>query len=127
MKADDGLALADRSIDQIAASAAASKRAFLEAAQLGGVEVTREPLSQPPVWSACASEWGRGPGFKLRVADHLESWFVKEAKLKDRLEQMINGLWEQVVIAPLDPASGMRTMGGGALTRPLAVCTPARL
>lgn len=101
LKADDGLALASRSIDQIAASAAASKRAFLEAAQLGGVEVYREPLSQTPVWSACASEWGRGPGFKMRVAEHLENWFDKEAKLKDRLEQMINGLWEQMVIAPL--------------------------
>jgi transcriptional regulator with XRE-family HTH domain len=101
LKADAGLTLANRSIDQIAASAAASKRAFLEAAQLGGVEVYREPLSQADVWSACASEWGRGPGFKLRVADHLERWFAKEAKLKDRLEQMINGLWEQMVIAPL--------------------------
>lgn len=101
LKADEGLALANRSIDQIAASAAASKRAFLEAAQLGGVEVYREPLSQSPVWSACASEWGRGPGFKMRVAEHLESWFATEAKLKDRLEQMINGLWEQKVIAPL--------------------------
>ena len=101
LKADDGLALASRSIDQIAASAAASKRAFLEAAQLGGVEVYRGPLSQSPVWSSCASEWGRGPGFKMRVAEHLENWFDKEAKLKDRLEQMINGLWEQMVIAPL--------------------------
>ncbi|TPK87016.1 helix-turn-helix domain-containing protein [Mesorhizobium sp. B2-4-13] len=102
LKADEGLSLAIRSIDQIAANAAASKRAFLEAAQLGGVEVYREPLSQSPVWSACASEWGRGPGFKLRVADRLENWFAKEAKLKDRLEQMISGLWEQTVIAPLE-------------------------
>lgn len=101
LKADDGLALAGRSIDQIGASAMASKRAFLEAAQLGGVEVYREPLSQSSVWSNCAGEWGRGPGFKMRVVDHLEQWFAKEAKLKDRLEQMMNGLWEQKVIAPL--------------------------
>lgn len=101
LKADEGLALANRSIDQIAASAAASKRAFLEAAQLGGVEVYREPLSQSQVWSTCASEWGRGPGFKLRVATHLEGWFTNETKLKDRLEQMVHGLWEQLVIAPL--------------------------
>lgn len=101
LKADEGLALANRSIDQIAASAAASKRAFLQAAQLGGVEVYREALSQSSVWTACASEWGRGPGFKLRVADRLEGWFTKEAKLKERLEEMINALWEQMVIAPL--------------------------
>jgi len=101
LKVDDGLVLASRSIDQIASSAAASKRAFLEATQLGGVEVYREPLSQSAVWSACASEWGRGPGFKLRVAAHLDGWFNKEAKLKDRLEQTVNGLWQKLVIAPL--------------------------
>ena len=101
LKADEGLSLANRSIDQIAASATASKRAFLEAAQLGGGEVYREPLSQASVWSACASEWGRGPGFVMRVADHLEGWFAEETTLKDRLEQMINGLWEEKVIAPL--------------------------
>lgn len=101
LKADDDLALATRSIDQIAASAAGSKRAFLEAAQRGGIEVYREPLSQSSVWSSCAGEWGRGPGFKLRVADRLENWFEGEAALKERLDQTVNGLWEQTVIAPL--------------------------
>jgi hypothetical protein len=72
LKADDGLALASRTIDQIAAGAAASKVAFLEGAQRGGIEVYREPLAKAP-WSDCVSEWGRGPGFKLRVADHSDA------------------------------------------------------
>ena len=101
LKADEGLALANRSIDQIAASAAASRRAFLEAAQLGGAEVYRGPLSRSSVWSDCVDEWGRGPGFKMRVANHLERWFARQEKRKDRLEQMMNGLWEEMVIAPL--------------------------
>ncbi len=101
LKADDDLALAVRSIDQIAASATNSKRAFLEAVQRGGVEVYRKPLSQSAVWSACASEWGRGPGFKLRVASHLETWFAKDTAPKETLEAMIKGLWEQTVVAPL--------------------------
>jgi hypothetical protein len=49
LKADDDLAVAARTIDQVAASAAASKVAFLEGAQRGGVEVYREPLTQSPV------------------------------------------------------------------------------
>jgi hypothetical protein len=49
----------------------------------------------------CASEWGRGPGFKLRVADLLEKWFVSKADLKETLEEIINSLWEQSVISPL--------------------------
>ncbi|MGR6320050.1 helix-turn-helix domain-containing protein [Micromonospora soli] len=101
LKADDGLELASRTIDQIAASAADSKRAFLEAAQLASVEVYRGPLSQSHVWARCASEWGRGPGFKSRVADHLEGWFTTKSKLEERLEQMVNGLWEERVIVPL--------------------------
>ena len=101
LKADEGLALAVRSIDQIAASAAGSKRAFLEAAQRGGIEVYREPLSQSSVWISCASEWGKGHGFKMRVAEHLEDWFAQRADLKETLEAIINGLWEQSVIAPL--------------------------
>ena len=101
LKADEDLALAARSIDQIVASGDASKRAFLEAVQRGGVEVYRGPLSQSSVWASCSSEWGRGPGFKLRVADHLEKWFTKKADLKETLEDMVNGLWEQSVIAPM--------------------------
>ena len=101
LKADEDLALAEKSIDQIAASATASRRAFLEAAQLAGVEVYRGPLSRSSVWSKCVAEWGRGSGFKLRVADHLERWFVKRSKRKGRLERMINGLWEEMVIVPL--------------------------
>lgn len=101
LKADDDLALASRTIDQIAASAAASKVEFLEAGQRAGVEVYREPLSQAPVWGVCASEWGRGPGFKHRVADHLERWFEKKSELKETLEEIVNKLWDQSVIAPL--------------------------
>lgn len=101
LKADEDLALAIRSIDQIEASAVGSKKAYLESVQRGGVEVYREPLSQSSVWSSCAAEWGQGPGFKMRVASHLKDWFASEAELKETLEVMINGLWEQTVIAPL--------------------------
>jgi len=101
LKADEGLALAESSINQIAASAAESRRAFQEAVQRGGVEVYREPLSQAPVWSSCSSEWGRGQGFKIRVAEHLENWFTQRSELKETLEDMVNGLWEQTVIAPM--------------------------
>ena len=101
LKADDDLSLASRSIDQIAVSAAASKKAFLEAVQRGGVEVYRGPLSQATVWSSCASEWGKGTGFKNRVAEHLERWFEQQSGLKETLEGVVNGLWEKSVIAPM--------------------------
>jgi hypothetical protein len=101
LQADEGLSLATRTIDQIAKGAAASKLAFLDAAQRGGVEVYREPVTQADIWPGCAGEWGRGPGFKMRVAARLERWFASRNDLKDRLEEIVNSLWEQTVILPL--------------------------
>jgi hypothetical protein len=101
LKADEGLKRAERSIDQINRSATASRAAFLEAAQRAGMEVYREPLTQDPVWLKCASEWGQGAGFKLRIARHLEAWFAANPKLKDRLEEVVTVLWEQLVVSPL--------------------------
>jgi hypothetical protein len=101
LKADKGLALATRTIDQIAKGAAASKRAFIDAAQGAGVEVYREPLTQAPVWPPCAAEWGQGSGFKMRVAARLKGWFASKNDLKEKLEDIVNSLWEQTVISPL--------------------------
>ena len=65
------------------------------------MEVYREPLSQSPVWIKCVNQWGRGPGFKGRVADELEAWFEAETDAKDNLEEITNTLWDQLVLAPL--------------------------
>ena len=101
LKADPDLALAARSIDQIAASAAESKREFLSAVQRWGIEVYRKHIVQASVWKDCIDEWGKGPGFNSRVASHLEVWFRQETDLKEKLEEGINRLWKREVIAPL--------------------------
>lgn len=101
MKADEGLALAARTVEQIGRSAVQSRTTFLEAVQRAGMEVYREPLANAGVWINCANEWGRGPGFKLRVADELEEWFEAQTEPKDTLEEITNTLWDQLVLAPL--------------------------
>ena len=102
LKADEDLTLASHSIDQIGAVAEASKRTFLEGAQQIAMEIYREPLTQDSVWTDCASEWGRGPGFKNRVVEHLHRWFDDaRPDLKEVLDERLSGLWERVVIAPL--------------------------
>jgi hypothetical protein len=101
LKADRGLALAQKTIDQIGASAKASRITFLEAAQRAGTEVYREPLAQAQVWGECASEWGQGPGFKVRVIKRLEGWFDSKPNLKTKLDEIVTGLWEQMVVLPL--------------------------
>lgn len=102
LKADEDLALAKHSIEQIGAVADASRRAFLEGAQRIAMEIYREPLTQDLVWLSCASEWGRGLGFKNRVESHLQTWFDEtRPELKKTLDERLNALWERSVIAPL--------------------------
>ncbi len=102
LKADEDLALAKHSIDQIGAVAESSRRAFLEGAQRIAMEIYREPLSQDPVWYDCANEWGQGAGFKNNVVSHLETWFDEtRPELKETLDERLNALWDRSVIAPL--------------------------
>jgi len=101
LKADSDLQLARKTIEQIAVSAKSARASFLDAAQRAAVEVYREPLTQAAVWPICAGEWGQGPGFKHRVADHLEKWFISQDKLKGTLEEVLENLWNQSVIRSL--------------------------
>ena len=102
LTADGDLVLAKHSIEQIGAVADASLRAFLEGAQRIAMEIYREPLTQNSVWTNCASEWGRGPGFKDRVIGHLQKWFDEtRPDLKETLDDRLNALWERTVIAQL--------------------------
>jgi transcriptional regulator with XRE-family HTH domain len=118
LKADSDLALAERTIDQIRHSAAGSKAIFLDTVQQTGMEVYREPLKQAPVWQTCASEWGRGTGFKDRVAGHLERWFTSNPQYRDKVEDAVNAMWDRLVIAPLlrlaEESAPQDTSSGGA-------------
>ena len=101
LKADTALSSAKRSIEQIRAVAETSRHAFLAGAQRSAMEIYREPLAQASVWSQCVSEWGRGPGFKGRVHQHLLNWFEERVDLKETLDARLNALWKRLVITPL--------------------------
>jgi hypothetical protein len=103
LRANPDLALAVKTIDQIEQGIEASRRAFAEAVQTAGAEVYREPLQQAnEMWSACAEEWGWGPGFKDRVLGRLRRWFDENSGLKGRLEQITLALWEEKVVQPIE-------------------------
>lgn len=102
MKANSGLRPARNAIAQIEHSVAASKTVFADALQTAGVEVYREPLLHADdLWTACAREWGRGPGFKRRVHDRIAGWFEERSDLQDALESVTQVLWNDKVIQPM--------------------------
>lgn len=121
LKANPGLRLAQKTIENIEVSVAGSRTDFAEALQIAGVEVYREPLQNDnALWSSCAGEWGRGPGFKQRVRDHLSLWFESRSDLKDRLERITRVLWDEKVIQPVmrlaqEQSSDDETSSAGAV------------
>jgi transcriptional regulator with XRE-family HTH domain len=103
LKANPGLALARRTIEQIERSAQQSRTVFADAVSTAGAEVYREPLEKAnELWEKCAGEWGEGMGFKTRVSAHLKKWFESQSKLKDKLEELTLKTWDEKVIGPLE-------------------------
>ncbi len=102
LKQDPDLALAQKTIQQVETSAEQWRRAFAEAVRTAAGEVYRKPLENDVAfWSACARQWGAGPGFKQRVETLITEWFEDKTELTQKLENVIAALWEENVIRPL--------------------------
>lgn len=102
LKQDGDLILAQKTIQQVEASAAGWRRTFAEAARRAAVEVYRGPLEADiALWSKCAGQWGQGPGFKARVERLIRDWFEAQTELNQKLENVMAALWEDAVVKPL--------------------------
>lgn len=102
LKQDGDLSLAQKTIQQVEASAAGWRRAFAEAARTAAVEVYRGPLeADVALWTKCASQWGQGPGFKGRVEHLIRDWFEAQTELNQKLEGVMAALWEEAIVRPL--------------------------
>ena len=54
-------------------------------------------------WVTCNGEWGRGPGYKQRVAVHSDAWFKNDPRLELEREllAMIEREWGQAIVRVL--------------------------
>ncbi|MDD5581483.1 MAG: helix-turn-helix transcriptional regulator [Methylobacter sp.] len=73
---------------------------LLRKAQLMGQTVFRDALkNDPEFWQKCMAEWGQGPGYKARVAEHNQRWFAAETRnqLEEQLKALIEREWSRVL------------------------------
>ncbi|MCC7483454.1 MAG: helix-turn-helix transcriptional regulator [Burkholderiales bacterium] len=102
LEAKDLIAQADRVL-------VAAYDELLRKVQLMGQTAFRDELElDARYWAACNDEWGRGPGYKQRIAGHSEAWFRNDPRLELERELlgMIEREWGQAVARMLGLLEG---------------------
>lgn len=72
---------------------------LLRASQGMGRDVHTEYM-QPDdmLWDRCVGEWGQGPGYKVRVANHNRDWFAHGRHgIADGVDELVNREWAQIL------------------------------
>ncbi len=65
-----------------------------------GQEVFRQTLyDSEKLWSELQDQWGRGPGYKVRVSDGTEKWFENEKinRLNAIIHKRVAGMWKELL------------------------------
>jgi hypothetical protein len=73
---------------------------LLRRVQLMGQTAFREDLKiDAEFWQGCDSEWGKGYGYRDRVTDRNEQWFMddKRLELEKQLRKLIERKWSQAL------------------------------
>jgi transcriptional regulator with XRE-family HTH domain len=75
---------------------------FLKDGTASGREIFRAELFlDDGVWADCVGYWGRGSGYRDRVAYRLEEWFDSHGHLQAAIEKRVQAAWRKAFLTPL--------------------------
>jgi hypothetical protein len=86
-------------VSEIVAMVDRQHEAFLQAAGPLPLSSLKQVFQQDDeFWTPCASRWGQGPGFRSDIASRIEKWFVSHPRVRARLEQHLQGAWDNTFV-----------------------------
>ena len=100
LQAQEGMEPAKEFLKELAYFCDSESERMYQDIQKIGQEVYRETLyDSEDLWSWLQDQWGRGPGYKVRVSDKTEAWFKNEEpeRLNAIIHKRIAGMWEDLL------------------------------
>ena len=93
-------------IQQVERVLQTSYEELLRKMQLMGQTSFRDELkSDSTFWTHCENEWGKGSGYRSRIASHNEAWF--NAQKRQELEKELRSLIEREWISTLQRVTSL--------------------
>jgi hypothetical protein len=117
MLADDDFAPVHKFLQEAVKSVGYWRDEFRQIALRLGRDAFRPALKEAmPLWSACASEYGRGYGFRERVAAHFRRWFEDPAQsgVLELVETALAEQWSACFVANVEKLIGSLRPAPGA-------------
>lgn len=104
LRADPELQPASKLIDELENAIEDSRSVLVaEVRSLAVASYSPALKTDPALWALCSSEWGKGAGFRDKVADHIEKWFrhSKRDSLNEIYRKKYTRAWRKKFIGAL--------------------------
>lgn len=97
LQVQDGMEPAKEFLKELSYFCSSESERMYQDIQKLGQEVYRQSLyDSESLWSWLQDQWGRGPGYKIRVSDKTEEWFLgaKPQRLNEVIDRRVAHMWK---------------------------------